>query len=333
VAAVTARVDVIMGVKNEGAHLIHVLRDLAAQDSEILGNVYVALAPSSDDTESILRGAQNGILRDRLVVIPNPQSWVAIGLNLALARSTTSYVARVDGHCSVPPDFLSRLREVLDQDPTLAYAGPRMVTAQGLTTKETAIALAMESPVGVGPGNFRLAKSSGYVETVLLGVYRRAHLDEVGAFDERLLRNQDDELHSRLGRAGFRIWMEADVQGVYFPRTTYADLFKQYYGFGWWKYFAAVNAGGRLRAKHVAPAAFVLATGAAVHRAKISRRPLVVVLTPYAAALAVHARSVYLQTKSVRVARQSVAASVAMHAGYGTGFLRAVARQIKPGQT
>lgn len=321
VAHPMSKIDIVMGVRQEGEFLAGTLADIIAQESDLLGDVIVALAPSSDGTRDVLDDAASGILEGRLQVIDNEKAWVAVGLNLALSLSSAQFVARVDGHCSIPANFLTGLMGPMIRDPKIAYCGPRMLTGDGAGARAAGIAAAMESPLGVGGGNFRLKQESGYVATVLLGIYRRAALDAVGHFDERLQRNQDDELHDRLRAAGYRIWQEVSVEGTYYPRRTLWALFRQYHGYGWWKFFAATHAGTELRPKHVVPATLVTGLLVTALITPISVWPLMLSMAAYATVLCLQAVVGWKSSRRVGVGLWSAVASAVMHVAYGLGFL------------
>jgi hypothetical protein len=80
----------------------------------------------------------------------------------------------------------------------------------------------------------------------------------LGLFDEKLVRNQDDELNLRLLRGGGRIWQDPRIQSWYSPRASLRGLFQQYFQYGYWK--VAVIRKHRLPAswRHLVPGLFVL---------------------------------------------------------------------------
>src|SRR5205085_6179231 len=120
-------------------------------------------------------------------------------------------VARVHGHAIVPPDFLSTTVAALRRRPDVDCVSGALDT-RGRTSTGRAIAAVMSSTAGVGPARFRTgAAAECLVDTVAFPVYRRAALDRLGAFDEQLVRNQDDELNLLLTRAGGRILLLPDL--------------------------------------------------------------------------------------------------------------------------
>jgi hypothetical protein len=73
------------------------------------------------------------------------------------------------------------------------------------TPKAQAIAFALSHPWGVGDAHFRNGASKPqWVDTVPFGGYREEVFDNIGLYEESLVRNQDDELNHRLIKRGGR---------------------------------------------------------------------------------------------------------------------------------
>ncbi|MCB1031958.1 MAG: hypothetical protein KDA95_11505, partial [Acidimicrobiales bacterium] len=61
------------------------------------------------------------------------------------------------------------------------------------------------------PSTYRYGTVSGPTDTAYLGAWRRSDLEAIGGFDSRLIRNQDNELASRIRATGKTIWYDADA--------------------------------------------------------------------------------------------------------------------------
>ena len=68
------------------------------------------------------------------------------------------------------------------------------------------------SPFGSGGAKSRRRNYTGVVDTVYLGTWRRADLIALSGFDERLVRNQDDELCLRITRSGGTMWQSRSIR-------------------------------------------------------------------------------------------------------------------------
>ena len=103
------------------------------------------------------------------------------------------------------------------------------------TTLGKAVAVAMSHPLGVGNARHRYPDFEGYVEGAQFPAIRRWVFDRIGMFDERLVRNQDDEFNYRIRRAGGKIYVSPRVRYSYFVRERIGQLFKQYFQYGFWR--------------------------------------------------------------------------------------------------
>lgn len=315
-------VTVILAVRNEAHFIARALEAVTSQrypsrQVEIL----VVDGESDDRTRPIV---EHVIARDpRVRLLSNPQRRVAPGLNAGLRAARGEVIVRVDGHCIVPPDYVSSCVRMLRDGSADCAGGP--VRAEGDTFVGRAIAIAMSTPFGVGGAAFRWARVAREVDHLPFGAWRREVFDTIGPFDETLVRNQDDELSDRLRRAGGRIVMDPAIPVRYFCRSSWIGLARQYWGYGFWKVRVIRKRGGRPSSwRHLVPATFVLATVASLLAAALTHRGVLAaaVLGPYVAFLAV-ATVQLLATRRDPAAWLSPVALAIMHAGYGLGFLAA----------
>jgi GT2 family glycosyltransferase len=122
----------------------------------------------------------------------------------------------------------------LEQFPAVGCTGG-LVKNIPMNAVSEIIAMAMASEFGVGNVRFRTGGKAGYVDTVAFGAYRREVFEKVGLFDERLVRNQDDEMNFRLTEYGYKIYFEPGISSNYYVRGSWKGLIRQYYQYGYWK--------------------------------------------------------------------------------------------------
>jgi len=310
-----------MPVRNE-AEFIH--RSLGA----VLGQDYprdrfeivVADGMSTDGTREVV--AEIGRRQANLKLIDNPEQIVATGLNAALEQAIGEIIVRVDGHCVIAPDYVSKCVNHLLSDRVEAVGGP--VETIGESYVARVIAAAMSSRFGVGDSAFRVAGSkSQLADTVAFPAYTRSVVDRAGAFDEELVRNQDDEYNYRLRKLGVKILLAADVHSRYYSRATLRRLGSQYFQYGFWKVRVMQKHPRQMRLRQFVPPVFVLGLITAV---------LLAVLLPATLPFLLAASGVYLLATfcaSLVAARKNgwalaallPIAFVILHVAYGAGFL------------
>jgi len=191
-------ISVILPVLNEETHLEEAVHSILSQDYQGKLEVILAVGPSRDRTLEI---AQSISRRDsRVVLVDNPSGRTAAGLNIALNKSQSPVVVRVDGHAHIPNDYITLIVEILNKTGAVNVGG--VMAAVGTTPFERAVAGAMRSPLGVGASRFHTGGEAGIVDTVYLGAFRREALIAIGGCDERFTRSQDWELNFRLRENG-----------------------------------------------------------------------------------------------------------------------------------
>jgi succinoglycan biosynthesis protein ExoA len=70
------------------------------------------------------------------------------------------------------------------------------------------------------------------VDTVYLGTFRKELFEEIGLYDTECRASEDAELNLRILKAGKKIYMDGELQVVYFPRKTLGSLARQYFRYG-----------------------------------------------------------------------------------------------------
>jgi len=244
-----------MPVRNEERHLAEAVRHVLAQDYPAGIEVVLAVAPSSDATARIAR--ELAAADPRVTVVDNPSGRIPAGNNAAIKASRFPIVARVDGHALLPPGYLKLAVRTLARTGADDVGG--VMAAEGVTPFERAVAWAMTSPAGVGRAAFHTGGQTGPADTVYLGVYRRAALEQVGGYDEGYQRAEDWEMNHRIRQAGGLIWFEPRLRVTYRPRDSVRALAVQYFNYGRWRRVVSREHPGTVNLRYLAPPAAVLA--------------------------------------------------------------------------
>jgi glycosyltransferase involved in cell wall biosynthesis len=312
-------VSVVIPVRNEAAFIAQLVTSIFAQDypSECL-EVIVADGMSTDGTREILN--ELTAARTELVVVDNPGRIVSTGLNLAIARARGDVIVRIDGHAVIAPDFLRQNVALLDEHPEAwSVGGP--IRHAATTTFGGAVAIAMSHRLGVGNASHRYPEYEGYVEGAQFPAIRRWVFDRIGTFDERLVRNQDDEFNFRIHQAGGRVYISPRVRYSYFVRSSAGQLFRQYFQYGFWRIPVLEKHRRPTTWRQLAPTLFLALCAILGIAGAWWREPAVAIAVPaaYLIALCV-AASGTVRESGVRVSASVPVAIATMHAAYGLGL-------------
>jgi glycosyltransferase involved in cell wall biosynthesis len=248
--------SVILPVLNEANHLADAVNAILGQDYQGKFEVILAVGPSKDETLAIANELASS--DSRVIVVLNPSGRTAAGLNIALAKSNSPIIIRVDGHAEIPSNYFSIAVKLLRKTGAVNVGG--LMGAVGRTKFEKSVARAMRSPLGVGAAKFHTGGGSGEVDTVYLGCFLREALNEIGGFDERFIRAQDWELNFRLRERGGKIYFDPRLEVTYRPRPNLVALAKQYFEYGRWRRVVSRKHIGTINYRYLAPPLVLSAT-------------------------------------------------------------------------
>ncbi len=213
---------------------------------------------SDDGTRDIVKNMSEQDSRIKLV--DNPNKIVPTAMNIGIMQAKGEYIIRIDCHSEFSKSYIKKCIEV-HQRTNAENVGGYWNTLPGEDTKiAKAIAAATTCKFGVGNSAFRLTDRSveKEVDTVPFGTYKKEIFDKIGNYDERLVRNQDIELNSRIRKAGGKIIISPEIKLSYFNRATFKGLWQQSFNNGLWNPYTIWLVGSGLYIRHFIPMFFVL---------------------------------------------------------------------------
>lgn len=314
------RVSLLVAMRNEARYIERCLRSIMAQDypGDCL-EVFAIDGQSTDDTREIAArvfGEHVGCH-----VLSNPQRIQSAAWNLGVRQATGTIVGIVSAHAELAPDYLLSAVETLERTRATLVGGPMRAHGEGRVGR--AVAIATSTRFGVGGARFHYSTSEQEVDTVYMGLCRREVYERLGGFDERMVRNQDDELSYRLLDAGGRIVCNPAIRSTYYNRATWRSLWRQYFNYGYWKIRVIRRHPRQMRLRHAIPAAFVatlLILTVLGIAAPATRLLLWLVLAAYSAAnLCASAAAGRKARMGDRLLLPGIFAT--LHVAYGAGFL------------
>lgn len=309
-------VAVVMVVRDEELHLGEAVASILRQDYPGPLRVAVAVGPSKDRTLEVARDLAS--VDPRVTVVENPTGRTPAGLNAAVAATDEPVVVRVDGHAVLPPGYVRRGVELLDETGAVNVGG--IMAAEGTTSFERSVAAAMSSPFGVGGGRFHYGGEPGPADTVYLGVFRRAALEQAGGYDESFTRAQDWELNHRLRGAGGLVWFAPELRVTYRPRATIKALARQYRDYGRWRRVVMRRHSDSVRWHYLVPPVTVLGILAGLALVLVGQPVGWLAPAGYAAAN-LAASGIVGRRLSARDAFRLPLVFATMHLSWGWGFL------------
>jgi succinoglycan biosynthesis protein ExoA len=257
-------------------------------------------------------------------VLDNPQRVVPTAMNIGIRAARGKWIIRADAHAEYPADYFVRCL-LVSQRTEADNVGGGVITAAREDNAPAELVRALTThPFGVGNAGFRTGAREGPADTVVFGCYRREVFDRIGLYDERLVRNQDYELNSRLRKAGGTIWYDPTICALYHNQATLKGLLRQALVTAQWNPWMWYVAPYSLAWRHVLPAVFVGVILGALVLCLIAPRwgllALAVILLPYVStAVAASLRQAHRHGQWMFALLPPLFA--AYHVTYGAGIL------------
>ena len=249
-------VSVVMPVYNEAIYIDQCVHSLLKQDYslELMEWIFVD-GNSTDDTVSRLKVYKEKY-PNLIVIRNNPHKTVPYAMNIGIAESKGKYIIRLDAHADYATDYISKCVYYLDTIDADNVGGVAETKAKGFVGR--CIAKMLSSKFGVGNSEFRTNGSSGYVDTVPFGAFRREVFSKYGGYDERLVRNQDNEMNYRIRKNGGKIYLADDIHLSYYCRDSIKGISDMARKNGMWNVITQKLCPGAMGFRHFIPMIFVL---------------------------------------------------------------------------
>jgi glycosyltransferase involved in cell wall biosynthesis/SAM-dependent methyltransferase/GT2 family glycosyltransferase len=320
--------SILVPVLDEAGHLERTLATIGEQEVDGELEILVIDGGSTDGSrEIVVRISRRD---DRVRVLDNPAGRIPNALNIGLRAARAAYVVRMDAHTSYPRDYIARGVERLERGDVASVSGPQL--AVGDTPTSRAVAIALQSRLGVGSASFRrVGAGERQVDSGYCGMWPRELLLELGGWDEDWVVNEDGELASRLRARGGRIVCLPEMAAHYVPRSSLRALARQYWRYGQYRAKTAGRHRDGLRRSHVLPPALVGVTaGSALPGPRV--RPLRLALALYGTVLLTEGARMARRHSDAKLAARVPAALATMHLAWGAGFLDGCRRFGVPGR-
>ena len=230
------KVSVIIPCYNEEATIGDTLSAIYGQTfprAEM--EVVISDSMSTDRTRAVIADFQRTHTELSVRVVENAARVIPAALNRAIEAAQGEIIVRMDAHSKPYPDYVENCVRALDEGRGANVGGVWEIQPGASGWVAAGIAAAASHPLGAGDAAYRLRPEAGAVDTVPFGAYRKSLVDEIGAFDESLLSNEDYEFNVRVRRAGKTVWLDPRIRSVYYARSDFGALARQYWRYGFWK--------------------------------------------------------------------------------------------------
>jgi len=229
-------VSVIIPCFNEARSIQALLQALYDQSFPRTNlEILIADGLSTDETREVITQFQVTHPDMLILIVDNPKRIIPAGLNRAIELAQGEYIVRLDAHSVPYPDYIERCIEAITSGLGDNVGGVWEILPGADGWVPESIALAAAHPLGVGNALYRLGGKPQLVDTVPFGSFHRSLIEKVGGFNEQLLTNEDYEFNVRIKKSGGKIWFDPQIRSRYYARSSYVNLARQYWRYGFWK--------------------------------------------------------------------------------------------------
>lgn len=249
-------VSVVMPIYNEEKYIKQCVDSLLRQDYPIEKMEWIFVdGCSKDNTVSILMDYQKRY-PSLIKIYNNPNKIVPSAMNIGIAASQGKYIVRLDAHADYATDYISKCIYWLEKTDAENVGG--VAETKSIGFMGNAIAKMLSSKFGVGNSQFRTNGESGYVDTVPFGAFKREVFSNYGGYDERLVRNQDNEMNFRIRKNGGKVYLSDDIHLSYYCRDSVKGISDMAKKNGMWNVITMKLCPGSMGLRHFIPLLFVL---------------------------------------------------------------------------
>lgn len=308
---------------NEEQFLPNLLRDLEAQTyPHDLTEIVLIDGVSSDSTKQIMKDfAEKSTSFYSVQVLDNPDRVQAAGWNVAIAHAKSDVIIRIDAHTHIPAEFTAK-NMALQEKGEYVTGGVRPCLIDEPTPWKETLLEVENSMFGSSISKGRKNTKASYVKSMFHAAYRREVFEKAGTFNPKLLRTEDNEMHYRIRKAGYKLYCDPDIVSYQYARSDFKKMVKQKYGNGYWVGLTLGICPGCISLFHLVPLAFVLGIVFTTILALFSFWHLSAVMwTAYALFVIVGTACTIINKKANRWTFIMPALFLIMHLSYGIGTL------------
>lgn len=254
-------VSVCVIAYNEEELIRGLLDDIANQDYPHGLIEIVFIDNGSTDTTASLFSSFAKINKDflRVCIRSQEKSNQACGWNTALSNAMGDVIIRIDAHARIPQNYVTSCMKEIEAGEDIVGGGRPCITSSKTKWGNTLLA-AEESLFGSSIMSYRRKHDrKEYTSSLFHAAYRREVFAKVGGFNEDLGRTEDNEIHYRMRKAGYKFACCPTISSNQYIRGTFRGMVKQKFSNGLWIGLTCAVCPACLSILHFAPLCLVAA--------------------------------------------------------------------------
>ena len=228
-------VSVVISAFNEEKYLPGLIDDFKNQTyPHNLIEIILINAMSTDSSKKIMEDFRdNNEKFHNVKVVDNPRKTQPSGFNLGVKNSSGDVILKVDAHSKISENFIEKNVEVIQSGEDIS-GGRRPTIVEATDDFSKTLRLVEENMFGSSIADYRKSEGAKYVNSDFHGMYKRDVFEKVGLLNEKLIRTEDNEIHYRIRKHGYKIRYTPEIVSYQYIRPTLKKMLKQKYSNGYW---------------------------------------------------------------------------------------------------
>lgn len=251
------KVSIVLAVYNEERIIADNVRSLLNQehpDFEL--EILIVDGGSTDATVSVIHKLIEQYSPGVVRLVKNPKRIAPAAFNLGIQEASGNYVAIFGAHATYQSDYVRVCLQELKRTGAAGCSGKVVLNSKTQNAMAELCLMILTSFIGVSGGSFR-TRQYGFVESIPYGIFEKGIFKDVGLYDERLVRNQDNDMNSRILKSGRQLYLTDLTTSLYYPKSTLPALYKYAFNTGLWNAKSLKLGSFTLRLFHFVPFAFL----------------------------------------------------------------------------
>ncbi|MCM1060946.1 MAG: glycosyltransferase [Eubacterium sp.] len=245
---------------NEEKFLPHLLNDILNQTyPHNLTEIILVDGRSEDNTKSIMNNFKEKNQSDyrSIKVLTNNKRIQASGWNVAITSCECDVIIRIDAHAHITAEFTEKNMQ-LQETGEYVTGGVRLCIIEEPTDWKNVLLEVENSMFGSSIAASRHKIKRKYVKTMFHAAYRKEVFENAGQFNEKLRRTEDNEMHYRIRKSGYKFCCDPDIVTYQYARSSLKEMVKQKFGNGYWVGLTLGVCSKCLSVYHFIPFAFLV---------------------------------------------------------------------------
>lgn len=217
------QISLICTVKNEDLNILELVLSIFEQEC-LPDEIIIVDGGSTDNTKKVIQSVFSQIVP--ITLIEKKGTNIAQGRNIAIQNAKYPIIACTDAGCRVHPAWLREIMTVFNEKPEVKVIGGWYLPDARNNFEKVVASLIFPRLPGTDKEREKFLPSARNI------AFYKTCWEEVGGFPEELDTAEDTVFDLNLKKAGYRISLLESAIVYWKVRSSYSQLYKQFYGYG-----------------------------------------------------------------------------------------------------